>query len=458
MAAGAGTVPITGSRAKQIKRKIGSNMFHLIIEKGAEVGKEVGVPESGIKFGRSPANDLVLDDDVLMLFQGRFFFKSDGTLWITDFSVGEKAHIDGVPVDEQQLKVGDLVEVGSTAFRVISTRKHEEAGAARPEPAREEIDLGFKHSTRKAKADGGSKRHGQSTVVHRLMQVGVSLLVLLVLTAIGSLVLQMDWGGSAQTQQMNTLELNYERVKADTGNIFRYYVHLSEKGVCSIQIDELKSRLHYQKSKPLSPAVLAQLANSLEEVDFYKTESDLVGSAQGQYDLFDLAVKRNSRYHRVRVLNSRLPAAIEQAEEILVDFAARELNIPFTMTMPARERIRYGVQALKLAQTRYAERDVRHVNLAEAIKHYREAMLFLEDIADEREQYELAEAGLEAAARERDERYNDYMFQADHSIALEEWRAAYKNLQILQELVPDREDPRHDKINDKLMSVERHLR
>ena len=37
-------------------------MSHLIIEQGKDVGKEVTVPSGGMKFGRSPANDLVLDD------------------------------------------------------------------------------------------------------------------------------------------------------------------------------------------------------------------------------------------------------------------------------------------------------------------------------------------------------------------------------------------------------------
>ena len=87
-------------------------MSHLIIEQGKEVGTEVVVPPTGMKFGRSPANDLVLDDEAAMLFHGRFFFKSDGSLWVTDFGAGEKTTVGGMPVDEHQLKSGDLVVVG----------------------------------------------------------------------------------------------------------------------------------------------------------------------------------------------------------------------------------------------------------------------------------------------------------------------------------------------------------
>jgi len=449
---------------------IGRNMSHLIIEQGKDVGREVTVPAGGMKFGRSPANELVLDDDAVMLFHGRFFFKSDGSLWVTDFGAGQKTTVGGQPIDEHQLKTGDLVEVGNTAFRIIGTSRGDAEAAPAPveSPAPvtraeskdegEHIDLGFKHSGRSPKADAATGKQGRSTLIHRWMQVGIPLLVLLVLAALGSMLLQTGGSSSATSQQGNTLALTYERVRADTNNIFRYYIQLDDKGVLSIQIDELKTHLHFQKSKQLSTSLLTQLSHGIEDAGFFKVDSDYAGTAQGQYDLFDLAVKRNRRYHRIRVLNNRFPSSIERTQEVLEEFASRELNIPFTMTMPSRERIRYGLQALELAKTRFAERDVRHMNLAESIKHYNEALLFLQDIEEKREQYEEAEAGLDEAAQERDNRYDDYMFRADHSIALQEWQAAYKNLQILQELVPDREDPRHDKINDKLMSVERHLR
>ncbi len=80
-------------------------MSHLIIEQGEAVGTEVSIPMAGMKFGRSPANDLVLKDESVMLFHGRFFFKSDGSLWVTDFGAGEKTTVGGLPIDEHQLKV-----------------------------------------------------------------------------------------------------------------------------------------------------------------------------------------------------------------------------------------------------------------------------------------------------------------------------------------------------------------
>jgi hypothetical protein len=435
-------------------------MSHLIIEQGKEIGREVTVPAGGMKFGRSPANELVLDDDSLMLFHGRFFFKSDGMLWVTDFGAGQKTTVGGVPIDEHQLKIGDLVEAGGTAFRIINASRDEEAAPPPvPREADQEnaIDLGFKQAGKTGETAKKAKQP-RSTLMHRLMQVGLSLLVLLVLVVIGSEVSKLSSRSTPQVQHAEPLTLSYERVKADSSNIFRYHLNLDDKGMLSIQLDELGSDLHFEKRKRLSDTKLAQLSQSIDEAGFFEVNSDYAGTSQGQIDLFDLAVSRNRRYHRIRVKNNRLPAPIERTEDVLEDFAASELEIPFTMTMPSHERIQYGLQALELAGTRYAERDVRHANLAEAIKHYGEAMLFLQNIDEQREQYGRAVTGLETATNERDSRYDEFMFRADRSIALSEWQAAYRNLQILQELIPDRDDPRRDKINDKLMSVERNLR
>ena len=50
------------------------------------------------------------------------------------------------------------------------------------------------------------------------------------------------------------------------------------------------------------------------------------------------------------------------------------------------------------------------------------------------------------------------MFETDKAIRLGQWTEAEKYLRILSELVPDRNDPRYDKISTKLLNVEHHLR
>lgn len=440
-------------------------MSHLIIEQGKEVGREVTVPPAGMKFGRSPANDLVLDDKAAMLFHGRFFFKSDGTLWVTDFGAGEKTTVGGIPVDEVALKVGDLVVVGSTAFRIIHTGQQGAAPAAAPAVAAaagaDAIDLGFKGGKKQRQSQSDSEKvpGKASSLMHRLMQVSVSLLVLLVLVIVGPELMKIASSGDAPVvAPTEALAFTYERVQADTRNIFRYSLELDEKGNFKIGIDDLKNNRHIQKEKRVTETMMLQLSNSIDDAGFFQVDSDYAGTAEGQYDLYDLTVQRNRRYHHIKVLNRVPPQEIKRTVSVIEDFALSELGIPFTLFKDNAELERYAEQAFGLGEARYAERDVRNGNLAEAVKHYQEAMLYLETFEPKPPLYQQAADGLLRANNERNKRYEDYMFRADRSIRLREWDAAAKHLRILSELVPDRSDPRYEKISAKLLNVEQNMR
>ena len=440
-------------------------MAHLIIEQGKEVGREVSVPADGMKFGRSPANDLVLEDDAAMLFHGRFFFKSDGSLWVTDFGAGEKTTVGGLPIDEYQLKMGDLVQVGATAFRVINVSQEAAVSPAAdgplPVPDAEPIDLGFKASKKilQQAAEKPEKTPGRSsTLTHRLMQAGVSVLVLVVLVIVGPELMKIAKDDTKVVVKKKTLALSYERVQGDTRNIFRYHIDLDEKGNFVISIDDLKNNRHIQKQHQVSEAMMIQLASSLDDTGFFDVDSDYAGTAVGRYDLYDLTIQRNRRYHHIKVLNRTPPSQIKRTVSVIEDFALSEVGIPPTFFKATDELMRYADQAYELGTARFAERDVRHINLAESIKYFKEAMLYLETFEPKPALYSQAADGLLRAENERNQRYDDYMFRADRAISLRQWEEAEKVLQILAELVPERDDPRHDKINTKLLNVEQYLR
>ncbi|MDF7801616.1 FHA domain-containing protein [Pontiellaceae bacterium B1224] len=445
-------------------------MSHLIIEQGKEVGKEVEVPAAGIKFGRSPANDLVLDDDVAMLFHGRFFFKSDGTLWVTDFGAGEKTMVGGKPVDEHQLKAGDLVEVGKTSFRIINATKGtgaEPVAAAskmpKEEPAaapdgEDDIDLGFKREKRSRKAPEKKAEHKPASMTSRLLQVAVIVLVLIVLMVVGPSLLEMSNMGADVVQQEESLTLSYERVEGTTENIFRYHVELNDQGIFSVRIDDLATGSHQIESEEISQSVIEQLSHGIASSGFFDVDSDFEGTVENQYDLYDIAVQRNRRFHHVQVLNWTPPPAIERTTELIEDFARSELGISFNWMKSPEELMLLAEQAVKIGEARFAERDVRYSNLATAIAQFEEAKLYLEIREPKPALYHRANDLLVAAKAERDLRYDDYLFRADGAIRRKDWDEAAKHLRILSELVTDRSDPRYDKIRTKLLNVEQHLR
>lgn len=441
-------------------------MSHLIIENGKDVGKEVEVPSQGMKFGRSPANDLVLDDDAAMLFHGRFFFKSDGTLWVTDFGAGEKTTVGGEPVDEHQLKVGDLVEVGQTSFRIISTVQAAAMPVAAPvntpvetsADEQDDIDLGFKREKKPKKREEKKDDPKTSSLTSRLLQISVILLVLIVLMVVGPSLLEISKTNVTTVQQEESLTFSYERVMGTPKNIFRYHVELDDKGIFSVRIDDLKTNRHQVESKEISDTVVEQLSHGIEAAGFFDVDSDYAGTGENQYDLYKLAVLRNNRFHHITVLNWTPPPAIKRATQLIEDFAVSELGISFTWMLEPKELMQMAENAFEVGESRYNERDVRYSNLAASITHLKEAMLYLETIEPKPALYHRAEALLESAELERNVRYEDFLFRSDRAMRLQNWDEAAKYLRILSELIPERSDPRYDKVSAKLLNVEQHLR
>ena len=441
-------------------------MSHLIIEQGKELGKEVEVPPAGMKFGRSPANDLVLDDESVMLFHGRFFFKSDETLWVTDFGAGEKTMVGGKPVDEHPLKVGDLVDVGATSFRIIHTSQKAAAVApAAPEAApaqkpsdNDEIDLGFKREKNTRKPAEKKADHKPASMTSRLLQVAVVLLVLIVLMVVGPSLFELSRADVSVAPQKETLSLSYERVMGTKKNIFRYHVELNDQGIFSVRIDDLKTSRHQIESREISDSVIEQLSHGIASAGFFDVDSDYTGTSDDKYDLFNIAVQRNRHFHHIRVLNWTAPSAIKRTTQLIEDFAVSELGISFTWMKDPEELMRLAEQAFSVGKARYAERDVRYGNLATSIMQFKETMLYLETIEPKPDLFDQANGLLTAAEKVQDSRYDDYLFRSDRAIRLKNWNEAAKYLRILNELIQDRSDPRHDKVSAKLLNVEQHLR
>jgi hypothetical protein len=420
-------------------------MSHLIIEQGKEVGREVTVPPAGMKFGHSPANDLVLEDDAVMPFHGRFFFKSDGVLWVTDFGAANQTTVGGVPVDEKPLKVGDLVEVGHTAFRIINSSLEDTDEA----PAEAGIDLGFKKK---------STRHVKTSFAGRLLQLTVILMVLIALLVVGPAIRNLFRSDVSAEPKEDMLVVCYERVVADTSNIFRYRLELTKDLEFSVEIDDLKHNRHVSKNKVIPKTMMLQLANGIDDAGFFDIGDDYSVDVPGQYHSMDVAITQNDRFHHVNVLNRTLPPAVDRVQDLLESFARSELGISFTWNMSAEELETLAKDAYALGQARYAERDVRYSNLAKAIKHYQEACLYLETIEPKPELFHLSRKGLEGAKAEQDLRYEEYMFQVEKAIRLKDWQTAARSLRILSDLISDRADERYDKINSVLLDVERRIK
>ncbi|MEI6891208.1 MAG: FHA domain-containing protein [Pontiella sp.] len=438
-------------------------MSHLIIEQGKGIGTEITVPLDGMKFGRSPANDLVLEDETIMLFQGRFFFKSDGALWATDFSAVEKTRIGGQPIDEVALTVGDLVETGTYAFRVIGVRSAAETPAPEAvgvEAEDDAIDLGFQSSepVRKKNVAKDPAEQKPPSFGHRLLQVSIALLVILVVALAVPEVINLNGGKVIPLQEKEEqLAFSYECVRGNETDVFRYYIELTADGTASIEIDNLGNR-HNAKSVKVAAETLKKLSRRLSGSGFFEINRNYVIEALGSYEYYNIAIYCNGEFNQVRVLNREMPQDLRRTISTLEEFAFSALDISSTLLEDEATLIRFATESFKLGEARYSERDVKMGNLARSIKHYTEGLDYLETLDLKPDVHEQIKVGLAKAESERDIRYKDYKFNADRAIRLGDWREADRQLRVLSELIPDRDDHRHETIIAKQLEVGEHLR
>lgn len=434
-------------------------MSHLIIEIGKEVGRELTIPDAGMKFGRSPANDIVLDDNAVMLFHGRFFFKSDGSLWVTDFGAGEKTRVGGEPIDEHQLNTGDLVSVGNTAFRVINIHKdlvEEIRTAPVKEIEVETIDLGFKRSKNKLERAAETKGPA-SRLSHRLTLVATAFLTLLVVFLVLFSVQKIISGNDANGVEKEYLTLRYERVVGNNNNIFRYHLELDIDGNLTLSMNDLDSKRKFDRTVKISPNVIKTLSGQIEKTGFFALEGNQIGEEPG-YNLYDLAILRNGLMKHVKVLNVNKPSdSSQKIAALLEEFARSQLDIPLSWTRSTEELFELAEAAFDVGQKKWEAREVRSANLAEAIVNFQETVNCLVGIEPKPELYLQAENLLEEAVALRDKRYEDYMFAADRAIRLRQWNEAQRSLRYLQDLIPT-DDKRFDEIQRKLIGVEERLR
>ncbi|MCB9664379.1 MAG: FHA domain-containing protein [Alphaproteobacteria bacterium] len=91
----------------------------LVCIEGALAGSVFPVPEGGMEIGRSPENDVVLeDDDGVSRFHARLQY-DDGALWVRDAGSRNGVYVNDTRIGRHKaLKVGDRIGLGVTVFEV----------------------------------------------------------------------------------------------------------------------------------------------------------------------------------------------------------------------------------------------------------------------------------------------------------------------------------------------------
>jgi hypothetical protein len=357
-----------------------------------------------------------------------------------------------------RLHVGDRLVLGDTTIKVdndsildITTRKLFDTPVAEG-PANGKIEF--------RRASNG-KETGRKPLRAALMTLLILLAALCALLWIYKTTPRARDASEAKpsdTARAQALSISYEKVQADAKNIFRYVLEL-EANELSIQITDLqnKRQVSGQQRRQVAPEILQSLSETIEQADFFALKESYQGVATDIWDLIDLTVTINRKTRRVRVLNTQEPEACKTVREAIEEFGQNELGLA-ALALAPEKLIDLARTASLLGRSLYDQREVKHDNLAKAIRSLQEVAWYLETIEPKPDFYTSAVALRTEAEREMQATGDDLMFLAERAIRLKDWNEAALQLRLLCEKIPDRADSRHQNARKKLLAVERHLK
>ena len=421
----------------------------LQIENGELAGRRYAVGENGLRLGRSSSNDVIIADEELSRNHCLFEPVGQDGLRVTDLASANGTVVNGKLVDKDPvvLRPGDIVEVGATKILVVGDGQKAAAGS---------LDLGL----------GGGDGHGQAPA-RRPAFVGVlwAVAALSLVAAIAALLMMPSAEQHETVRQVEedapvVREVVYEKVEADMNGIFRYELSLAPGGVLSVAVDDIpKNERRFAKQQQLGEEASKALNEILAYDDLRKLDREYVGPEPDPPALssFSLKVVYSSHVRSVQVVNTQEPEAFRLIRERLEAFSKNELGV-WAIQYSRDKLVSLAEESLAVARSKWDERDVNHGNLFGAITAFKEALFYLETVFPKPECAAVARSGLDAAVAEMDKRYRDQRFLADRAIKLEDWETARRELSVLIEMIPDRNDDRHRQAASSILEVERKVK
>ena len=450
----------------------------LIAEAGPERGREIPVPEGATTLGRSSQCDVCLIDPILSRHHCRVLF-ANGILSVEDLDSANGTLVNGSEVKMAELHDRDTVTIGDTVLRV-----HCAAGPVNGQPPAEGapadapmVDLGpVPELAGKAPQGGGAapvvvdlgfdksaddaaelKKPNWRPLIWGLGAVAVLILAV-------SLILRTPEeepspvAAIPKAPPLTPLEIEYEKVEASTGGVFRYRMQLDADGRLAVEIDDMNEDRHVRKDTVLASNKIERLARSLDKSGFFHLADKYEGVApSGVLGSLDITVIANKRVKRVEVLNRVEPDVFRDVRESLETFGKNELGI-WAIQFSREKLVELALESLTRARNTFDERGIDYGNTYLAIKRFQEAAFYLDTVDPKPDFYGEIVTGLSKAEEELNAKYEEQRFLADRAINLKDWNTAARELRILREMIPDRDDERNVEAGRKLLDVENRLK
>jgi hypothetical protein len=428
----------------------------LLIIAGKSVGEKFDVKDGGTRLGRSSSNDIHIPDEELSRNHCLFEPSGETGIRVIDLASANGTAVNGVQLgsEPRELAVGDVIEVGATAIEVVGDRPA-------PVPSREPVDLGLENvETAKSGAPSGSPRRH---IVNLLWVVAAGMLIaaiVLVFFFKGGEERAPELKQVANNVKRELLEICYEKVEADTARIFRYELTFSRDRVLKVEVDHVpdESR-HLVKNKRLKDEDVKRLCDILDFTKLSRLDPEYSGNSSGEGALKSrrLSVVYSDGTCSVYAVNAIEPDDLRDVCEKLETFSQSEFGI-WAIQYSGEKLVEMAEDSVRLARQKWQDRDVQYGNLHASISAFRRAEHDLDTVNPKPAIYSQIRKELEDAERELDRRFRDQRFNVDRALNMGEWNAAARELSILMEMIPDREDSRYKEAESKLIDVEKRLK
>jgi hypothetical protein len=281
-----------------------SGTVHLIVQVGNDRGKEVSATVEGVRIGRASKNDVVLSDGIASRHHCRVFLKPGDGLWVTDLGSANGTLVNNREVLESPLRTGDLVTVGDTILKVIADER-------RPEPA----------------APGRAALTFLGPGRGPLLLLCGLVAVMLAAFSLPRLLERSSRARRVRRSALPPVEIHYEKVRANSNNIFRFELVISPDNTLSVRAHDLVSGLPVEEKRSLHAEQVQEIGRFAEEAGFFALDDEYRGIPTDIERSREITVTIGCKTHRSRVTNRAEPEAFRRVRERVEECAGRETGL-----------------------------------------------------------------------------------------------------------------------------------
>ena len=464
--------------------------LELIVSGGEFSDRTFAVEACGLRVGRSSSCEIRSSDEALSRNHCMFEWSGEFGLKVTDLDSANGTYVNGNDVGTvtTELKAGDVIEAGPFTIAVAGAPVRTSAAkpaavpsvpavAGSPAVASGAVDLGLGAAPggagggaagALAGASGGAAGKGAARrkplVSYLLMATAVVFIVLIYLVLVDpfQLIHRPEPPPEAPVRDASDdlVEMVYERIDGDSEKVVRYSMTLENGRQLKVELDDLpEENRHVAKTIELTDAAKKRLAEILADAELAQLGPEYAGPDPEPPALHSrtLRIISPARVQSIRSVNAVEPDALLRVREKLEAFSKNEFGI-WASGYSKAQLLELATESAKLGAAKWEERDVEHGNVHAAVCAYREAIFYLDTVNPKPPEFEEYRQLLKEADAELEKRFHDQRFTADRALNMGDWETAQRELKVLLEMVPDREDDRYREASAKLVDVEKRMK